>query len=73
MADPKKRADVKQRAIRFTFKNDILYRKTFNGVLLRCVSREDIAYVLNEVHGGVCGAHQASPKLANQIKRLGYY
>jgi len=22
---------------------------------------------------GVCGAHQAGPKLANQIKRLGYY
>jgi len=37
------------------------------------LSREEAAYVLNEVHAGVCGAHQAGPKLANQIKRLGYY
>ena len=29
--------------------------------------------MLNEVHAGIYGAHQAGPKLANQIKRLGYY
>jgi len=71
--DPKKRVDVKRRALRFTLKNDTLYRKTFEGVSLRCLSREEATYVLNEVHAGVCGAHQVGPKLANQIKRLGYY
>ena len=67
--DPKKRVDVKRRALRFTFKNDTLYRKAFDGALLRCLSREEATYVLNEVHAGVCGAHQVGPKLANQIKR----
>jgi len=43
------------------------------GLLLKCLSREEATYVLNEVHAGVCGAHQASPKLANQIKKLGHY
>ena len=52
--DPKKRANVKRRALRFTFKNYTLY-------------------ILNEVHARVCGAHQASLKLVDQIKRLGYY
>ena len=42
-------------------------------MLLRCLSREEATYVLNEVHAGVCGAHQVGPKLANQVKRLGYY
>ena len=51
--DPKKRADVKRRALRFTFKNDTLYRKTFDGVLLRCLSGEEIAYVLNKFHDGI--------------------
>jgi len=71
--DLNKRVDVKRRALRFTLKNNTLYRKAFEGVLLRCLSREEATYVLNEVHAGVCDAHQASPKLANQIKRLGYY
>jgi len=30
--DPKKTVEVKRRALRFTFKNDTLYRKTFDGV-----------------------------------------
>ena len=34
--DPKKKVDVKRRALRFTLKNDTLYRKAFEGVLLRC-------------------------------------
>jgi len=64
---------VKRRALTFTFKNDTLYRKAFEGVLLGCLSREEATYILNEVHARVCGAHQIGPKLANQIKRLGYY
>jgi len=64
---------VKRRALKFTFKNDTLYRKDFERVLLRCLSREEATYVLNEVHAGVCGTHQVDPQLANQIKSLGYY
>ena len=71
--DSKRRVYVKRRALRFTIKNDILYRKAFEGVFLRCLSREEATYILNEVHGGLCGAHQAGPKLTDQIKRLGYY
>ena len=42
-------------------------------MLLRCLSREEPTYVLNEIHAGVRAAHQTSPKFANQIKMLGYY
>jgi len=55
--DLKKRVDVKRRALRFTLKNDTLYRKAFEGVLLRCLLREEASYVLNEVHAGVCRAY----------------
>ncbi|XXG47788.1 hypothetical protein AAC387_Pa02g2368 [Persea americana] len=51
----------------------MLYRKSFNGVLLRCLSQQEAEETLKEVHAGLCGAHQAGPKLYDQIKRLGYY
>ena len=31
------------------------------------------AKALEEAHSGICGAHQSSPKLHFQIKRIGYY
>ena len=73
LTDPKERADVKQRALRFILKNDTLHQKAFEGVLLRYLSKEEVTYALNEVHARVYAAYQVGPKLANQIKRLGYY
>jgi len=37
------------------------------------LSRQEVVYILNEVHAEVCGAHQADPKLDDQIEGLGYY
>ena len=51
----------------------MLYRRAFDGILVRCLSDEEAKYILAETHAGVCGAHQANPKLADQVKRLGYY
>ncbi|KAJ8635698.1 hypothetical protein MRB53_009965 [Persea americana] len=48
----------------------MLYRKSFNGVLLRCLSQQEAEETLKEVHAGLCGAHQAGPKLYDHIKRL---
>ncbi|XP_062103524.1 uncharacterized protein LOC133814600 [Humulus lupulus] len=70
--DLKRRMDVKRRALRFVFLNDTFYRRSFDGMLLRCLSKE-ASHVLQETHVGTCGAHQADPKLSAQLKRLGYY
>ncbi|KAG9450509.1 hypothetical protein H6P81_010474 [Aristolochia fimbriata] len=43
------------------------------GLLLRCLPKEVGLQVLKETYGGICGAHQASPKLHLQVKRLCYY
>ena len=40
--DPKKRVDVKRRALRFTLKNNTLYRKAFEGVLDACPERKQL-------------------------------
>ncbi|KAI5338076.1 hypothetical protein L3X38_017347 [Prunus dulcis] len=71
--DSNKKAEVRRRATRFLYLNDTLYKRSFDGMLLRCLSKQDAAKALRDTHAGTYGAHQAGPKLSNQLKRLGYY
>ncbi|XP_020410280.1 uncharacterized protein LOC109946529 [Prunus persica] len=71
--DSRKKAEVRRRATRFLYLNDTLYKRSFDGMLLRCLSKQDSTKALHDTHAGTCGAHQAGPKLSNQLKRLGYY
>ncbi|KAG9449459.1 hypothetical protein H6P81_009424 [Aristolochia fimbriata] len=71
--DLRERVRIRRTAPRFVFINDVLYRNSYEGLLLRCISSEEGMQVLKETHAGICGAHQAGPKLYLQIKRLGYY
>ena len=61
--DPKKRIYVRRTAPRYTYLGDTLYKMSFDGILLRCLSKEEGAEALKEAHAGICGAHQAGPKL----------
>ncbi|XXG62733.1 hypothetical protein AAC387_Pa05g1046 [Persea americana] len=73
--DPKERVSIQRRAPNFhlDIPSKMLYRKSFNGVLLRCLSQQEEEETLKEVYASLCGAHHAGPKLYDQIKRLGYY
>ncbi|XP_057775222.1 uncharacterized protein LOC130994205 [Salvia miltiorrhiza] len=72
-SDPRRRVDIRRRATRFIFFKGILYRRSFDGVFLRCLSNEEATKAMEESHSGVCGAHQSGPKLHFRIKRMGYY
>nr|XP_011465143.1 PREDICTED: uncharacterized protein LOC101299390 [Fragaria vesca subsp. vesca] len=73
-SDPRKRVYIRRTALRFVYINDILYRRSFDGILLRCLSKEEAAHALRDTHSGICGAHQVGPKLAAQLRmRIGYY
>ena len=63
--DPRERVSIQRRAPNFhlDIPSKMLYRKSFNGVLLRCLSQQEAEETLKEVHAGLCGAHQAGPKL----------
>nr|XP_027071991.1 uncharacterized protein LOC113696809 [Coffea arabica] len=71
--DPKKRVDIRRRAPRFIYYKGTLYRRTFDGVFLRCLGEDEAMQVMEEAHSGICGAHQSGPKLHFCIKRMGYY
>ncbi|XP_019190497.1 PREDICTED: uncharacterized protein LOC109184956 [Ipomoea nil] len=71
--DPRKRVDIKRRTPRFIYYKETLYRRSFDGIFLRCLGEEEALQAMQEVHSGVCGAHQSGPKLHFHIKRMGYY
>ncbi|KAG9446503.1 hypothetical protein H6P81_012631 [Aristolochia fimbriata] len=71
--DLRERVQIRRTAPRYVFINDVLYRRSYEGLLLRCLSKEEGQQVLKETHGGICGADQAGSKLQLQVKRLGYY
>ncbi|XP_019155100.1 PREDICTED: uncharacterized protein LOC109151963 [Ipomoea nil] len=71
--DSCKRVDIKRRAPRFIYYKETLYRRSFEGVFLRCLGEEEALQAMQEAHSGVCGAHQSGPKLHFHIKRMRYY
>ncbi|XP_060183015.1 uncharacterized protein LOC132612963 [Lycium barbarum] len=71
--DPKRKTEIRRRAPRFLYYKDTLYRRSFEGVLLRCLGEEEATQAMQEAHYGVCGSHQSGPKLHFHIKRMGYY
>ncbi|XP_022880821.1 uncharacterized protein LOC111398097 [Olea europaea var. sylvestris] len=71
--NPQQKTEIKRRASRFIFYKGKLYRQSFDGVFLRCLSNDEATQVVEEAHSGICGAHQSRPKLHFRIKRMGYY
>ncbi|GAA0139777.1 hypothetical protein LIER_01258 [Lithospermum erythrorhizon] len=53
--------------------NDELYKKSWDGPLLRCVSQEDILKILFEVDQGWCGSHISGWSLVVKITCVGYF
>ncbi|KAH0641956.1 hypothetical protein KY289_032930 [Solanum tuberosum] len=71
--DLRRRTDIRRRAPYFLYYKDTLYRRSFDGVLSRCLGEEETIQALQEAHSGVCGSHQYGPKLHFHRKRIGYY
>ncbi|XP_075107209.1 uncharacterized protein LOC142180167 [Nicotiana tabacum] len=71
--DSRQRTYIKRRAPRFIFYKGTLFRRSFKGLFLRCLDKEEARQVMEEAQCGSCGAHQSGPKLHFRIKRMGYY
>ena len=52
---------------------DVLYKRTLDLNLLRCLDAEEAEKIMNEVHAGVCGPHMNGYVLAKKILQAGYY
>ncbi|XP_050264287.1 uncharacterized protein LOC126708547 [Quercus robur] len=57
---------IRKRAAKFTILNDALYKRGFSMPYLKCVVKEEARYILEEIHGGVCGDHAGLRSLINK-------
>ena len=57
----------------FFLDGDILYKKSKDQMLLRCVDADEAKKIVHEIHEGVYGTHANGHVMARQIMRAGYY
>jgi len=73
--DPKEEASIRRRSLCFYYDLIVktLYYRSYDGILLCCLSNSEAQEVLKEAHDDICGAYQPGLKLKDGLHRLGYY
>ena len=64
---------MKVQASRFVLIRDVLYKRGFSRPYLRCLSHDEVDYVMREVHEGIYGNHSTARSLVHKLIRAGYY
>jgi hypothetical protein len=75
LPDPKSVSDRKIRrwALTFILDNDELYRRTTDDLFLKCLGPDQARLAMAEVHEGICGTHQSTPKMKWLLRRACFY
>ena len=75
LKDPSKKVNRKIRfqAIKYVLLEEDSYYRTIDGVLLKCIDKEEEKVLMGEIHEGVCGSHQSACKMKWVIRRNGYF
>ena len=62
LKDPSKKVNrrIRFQASKYVLLEGELYYRTIDGVLMKCLSKEDSKVLMGEIHEGVCGSHQSS-------------
>ncbi|XP_016482740.2 uncharacterized protein LOC107803514 [Nicotiana tabacum] len=58
---------------RYSLLGGQLYRRSFQGPLVRCLGALEADYVIREVHEGICAIHSGANSLVLKLARVGYY
>ncbi|XP_071708830.1 uncharacterized protein [Rutidosis leptorrhynchoides] len=64
---------VRERAPMYIIQNDILYRKSYCGPMMRCVGPIEVEMIVDEVHNGSCALHSGYKTIAAKIMLMGYF
>ncbi|XP_073312447.1 uncharacterized protein [Primulina huaijiensis] len=64
---------IKRQAPRFVLLNNVLYRRSFQGPLLKCLSGGEVDYVLREIHEGCCAEHLGGTALTRKTMLAGFW
>jgi hypothetical protein len=64
---------IRGQALKYTLMDGELYRRTMDGLLLKCLNEDRARIAIGEVHDGMCGTHQSAQKMKWAIQRAGLY
>jgi len=71
--DKREKIRMKRLAARYVIIGDVLYKRSFNGILLRFLLIEEISAALEHAHGGACGGHFNGRSVFGKLIRMGYW
>ncbi|XP_027173140.1 uncharacterized protein LOC113772850 [Coffea eugenioides] len=73
---PEDRAEsrkLQRKAARYALRGDLLYKRSYLDPWLRCITPEEGERILQDIHGGLCGAHVGYRMLVKKALLLGYF
>ena len=72
MKDPSKKVERKIRfqAVKYVLLEEELYYRMIDGVLLKCIDKEEAKVLMGEIYEGVCGSHQSAYKMKWVIRKM---
>ena len=75
LEDPCKKVSrrIRFQATKYVLLEGELYYQTIDGVLLRCLDKEEAKVLMGKIHEGVSGSHQSAYKMKWMIRRNGYF
>ncbi|XP_039686891.1 uncharacterized protein [Medicago truncatula] len=72
-ASNKDKKTLRRLSSNFFLNGDILYKRNFDTVLLRCVDKYEADLLIHEIHEGSFGIHPNGHTMAKKILQAGYY
>jgi hypothetical protein len=54
---------IRRWALKFVLDDGELYRRTADDLLLKCLGPDQARLAMEQVHEGICGTHQSTPKM----------
>ena len=64
---------LRVRSARYVLMDEVLYKRGFSQLYLRCLAPDEVNYMLREVYEGVCGNHSEARSIVHEVVRAGYY
>ncbi|VFQ98999.1 unnamed protein product [Cuscuta campestris] len=71
--DPIAAKVVRRRAPSYTLECGRLYKRSYNGTLLRCLRAGEAQKLMEEIHEGICSAHQGAFTMSRKVTLQGYF
>jgi len=72
-ANKRERYSIRMIAMQYILCRGRLYRRSYDGIHLHCLKKEEAEKVMEEIHQGIYGPHMNGRMLAKKILKVRYY